>query len=270
MANPKNFLIPISLNGQEIQNFIVQNLGVDPAALGDGQVYYNTVTNRLRWHDGTAWRELNYINDASTTTTTLWSSTQIQNAIDNAMTAGVEYKGGYNATTNTPDLDTTPSGVGQGNMYTVTAAGLFFTENVSIGDVLIAEIDNPTTLADWTIVERNLNTATETSEGTVELATQAEVDAGTAGALVVTASTLIQFIDNNDITESYTQAGVSIGATPGAQVITHNLGSKACRVAVYDSTTGEEYAVSVTHTSINSITIDANGATKTVDVSIGA
>ena len=69
---------------------------------------------------------------------------------------GTSYVGGYNAATNTPDLDTSPSGISRGDMYTVTADGTFFTEAVEVGDLLIAEQDNPTTLAHWTTVNKNL------------------------------------------------------------------------------------------------------------------
>jgi hypothetical protein len=69
---------------------------------------------------------------------------------------GVTYQGGYDANTNTPDLDTSPSGVTKGDMYTVTANGTFFTASVEVGDVLIAEIDSAAVEADWTIVQTNL------------------------------------------------------------------------------------------------------------------
>ena len=79
--------------------------------------------------------------------------------VDGRVASSVEYAGGYNAATNTPDLDTSPSGVTKGDMYTVTAAGTFFTVGVEIGDVLIAEVDNPSVEADWTIVNKNLDAA---------------------------------------------------------------------------------------------------------------
>lgn len=71
----------------------------------------------------------------------------------------VVYQGGYDASTNTPDLDTAPVGVLKGDMYTVTAAGTFYTVDLEIGDVLIAEVDDPAAEADWTIVNKDLNAA---------------------------------------------------------------------------------------------------------------
>ncbi|MHC4316143.1 MAG: hypothetical protein ACYSW3_27185 [Planctomycetota bacterium] len=77
-----------------------------------------------------------------------------KNYVDSAIVGGLVYQGGYNAATNTPDLDSTPSAsIKKGWTYTVTADGLFFTEQVRVGDVLIAEQDAPTTLANWTTVQ---------------------------------------------------------------------------------------------------------------------
>ncbi len=76
------------------------------------------------------------------------------------------YQGGYNAATNTPDLDSSPSAsIKKGWTYTVTADGSFFTEQVRVGDVLIAEQDAPTALGDWTTVQNNIDLATTTTVG---------------------------------------------------------------------------------------------------------
>lgn len=80
--------------------------------------------------------------------------------VDQAVTGALSYQGGYNAATNTPDLDTNPSSsIKKGWTYTVTADGSFFTEQVRVGDVLIAEVDAPTALADWTTVQNNIDLA---------------------------------------------------------------------------------------------------------------
>lgn len=71
------------------------------------------------------------------------------------------FQGGYNAATNTPDLDVSPSAsIKQGWTYAVTAAGNFFGEAVEDGDLLIAESDSPTALSDWTVVQNNIGVAT--------------------------------------------------------------------------------------------------------------
>ena len=71
------------------------------------------------------------------------------------------FQGGYNAATNTPDLDVSPSAsIKQGWTYAVTAAGNFFGEAVEDGDLLIAESDAPTALSSWTVVQNNIGVAT--------------------------------------------------------------------------------------------------------------
>jgi hypothetical protein len=86
--------------------------------------------------------------------------------VDNAVVGGLVYQGGYNAATNTPDLDSSPSAsIKKGWTYTVTADGLFFTEQARVGDVIIAEVDAPTTLADWTTVQNNIDLASASQIG---------------------------------------------------------------------------------------------------------
>ena len=82
------------------------------------------------------------------------------NLVASAIAGGVTYIGDYDAATNTPDLDTSPSGIDQGDMYVVSVAGVFFTANVEVGDQLIAKQDNPTAEAHWSIVQANLDAAT--------------------------------------------------------------------------------------------------------------
>ena len=79
--------------------------------------------------------------------------------VDTKVASSVNYRGGYNASTNSPDLDSSPSGVSIGDMYTVTVAGTFFTVGVEVGDTLIAEVNNASTEAEWTIVNKNLDAA---------------------------------------------------------------------------------------------------------------
>ena len=63
--------------------------------------------------------------------------------VDAAVLGALVYMGGYNATTNTPDLTTSPNSIIQGHFYVVETAGTFFGVNVEIGDSLIAEQDDP-------------------------------------------------------------------------------------------------------------------------------
>lgn len=191
-----------------------------------------------------------------TNTTSGYVATDVQAAIDetktyvdNLATGALINKGGYNASTNSPDLDTTPiAGIKNGWTYVITAAGTFFSEDVQIGDMIIAKQNSPTTLAHWTIVNKNIPdivNASETSAGLVEEATDAEVTAGTAtggtGAkLVVTPAKLRTYLG---IASGLTPAvrysttigdGVSVNIT-----VTHNIGRQFNVVQVYQ--TGSPY-----------------------------
>jgi len=100
------------------------------------------------------------INDdtmASASNTTLATSESIKAYAQSLVASSVEYIGGYNASTNSPDLDTSPSGVTKGDMYTVTTAGTFFTQDLEVGDVLISEQDSPTALTHWSVVNKDLD-----------------------------------------------------------------------------------------------------------------
>ena len=98
--------------------------------------------------------------------TTLPTSASVKAYVDASVVGGLVYQGGYNAATNTQNLDVAPiAGIKKGCTYTVTADGLFFTEQVRVGDVLIAEIDSPTTLADWTTVQNNIDIASASQIG---------------------------------------------------------------------------------------------------------
>jgi hypothetical protein len=97
----------------------------------------------------------------------------VKQYIDDSVAGGLVYQGGYDASTDT----TSPGGYGlqtppnpniikKGWTYTVTADGTFFTtEQLRVGDVLIAEVDAPTVLDDWTTVQNNVDLASLTQVG---------------------------------------------------------------------------------------------------------
>jgi hypothetical protein len=97
--------------------------------------------------------------------TTLPTSAAVKAYVDSSVAGGLIYQGGYNAATNTPDLTTSPNSILKGWTYTVTADGAFFGEQLRVGDVLIAEQDNPSALANWTTVQNNIDLASLTQVG---------------------------------------------------------------------------------------------------------
>ena len=89
--------------------------------------------------------------------------------VDDSVVGGLIYQGGYNAATNVPALDGDFSiAVDKGWTYTVTEPGLFFTEQVRVGDVLISEVDQAagaSSAANWTTVQNNVDLASSTVIG---------------------------------------------------------------------------------------------------------
>lgn len=118
--------------------------------------------------------------------------------VDAAVVGLADLKGGYNAATNTPDLDVAPSGIKKGDTYRVTAAGAFFAANVEIGDTLIADQDDPTLVGHWIILQTNLDGAALTANSLAQFAstTSAELlalisdETGTGALVFATGPTL--------------------------------------------------------------------------------
>ena len=178
--------------------------------------------------------------------------------VDSSNAGQLIYQGGYNASTNTPNLDSPPTGtVNRGFTYTVTVDGLFFTEQVRVGDLLIANIDTPTTLADWTTVQNNVDLADLTTVGI------GNVNAGTGIDVSYTSGTA---------TVSLTAVAARSGsiAVPTSTTYTYPNSITAgstndVLIQLVDSTTGETVYADVTRLSTTTFSVDY-GVTEPTDV----
>ena len=197
--------------------------------------------------------------------------------VDQAVTGALSYQGGYNASTNTPNLDSNPSPnpIKTGWTYTVTADGLFFTEQVRVGDVLIAENDAPTTLAEWTTVQNNVDLADLTTVGIGNVNPGEAIDVsysnGTAtvsvedstatnkGAVIVAPGVGMSVAYSNGtatVTNTQTNSANTFAVTiTDTATVTHNLGTKDVIIQLYDVTTDETVYADVERASTNTATI---------------
>ncbi|MCK4609429.1 MAG: hypothetical protein KAT71_08100 [Gammaproteobacteria bacterium] len=142
--------------------------------------------------------------------------------VDNKVASSVEYQGGYNASTNTPDLDTSPSGVTTGDMYTVTVAGTFFTQDLEVGDVLISEQDNPTVLADWTVVNKDLDASSIkiSYESNADTNAYPDADVTKMGFISVTQAVDLDTMESNIATNNAKVSNVSTALSAGTVTAT--------------------------------------------------
>ena len=222
--------------------------------------------------------------------------------VDTNIVGNLVFQGGYNAATNTPDLDSSPSAsIKKGWSYVVTAAGSFFTETVEVGDFLIAQQDTPTTLAHWVTVQNNIGIATTTTPGIASFADASfavsaagEVtldDTGVSAATYGSASAVPVFavnakgqitsvtntnisIAHTAITDFDTEVNTLIKArefdgtnsgTGTSHTFTHELGTRNVIVQLYDSSTYETVFAKVVRTSTSVVTV-----TTSTSISAGA
>jgi len=166
--------------------------------------------------------------------------------VDDNIAGGLIYQGSYNAATNTPDLDSATSiQVNKGWTYTVTVDGLFFTEQVRVGDVLISEIDQAagaSALANWTTVQNNIDLASLTQVGI------GNVNAGTGISVAYAAGTAT--VTNTENNSDNTATGI-ITAGNLAGTVTHAFGINTIVQTI--SSSGDTVYCDVTRTATTSV-----------------
>ena len=210
--------------------------------------------------------------------------------VDNAVVGGLVYQGGYNAATNTPDLTTSPNSILKGWTYTVTVDGTFFGEQLRVGDVLIAEVNDPSALTDWTTVQNNIDLAslTQVGIGNVNIDGAGNKDglslayaSGTATvgldienlpnlSVAITAADLASIeipLFNGDTSDANERTSIAtILSVANSQIsyattitdtatISHGLNSSDIMVQLYDITTGETVYADVDRISTTQVTI---------------
>lgn len=115
------------------------------------------------------------------------------NIINAAIGSALRYKGDINASTN-PNYPAATVG----DTYVISAAGRIGGASgieVSVGNTIICKTDTAAGAqaavgANWTVLQADLNYATESVPGVVQIASQAEVNAGSNGTKMVTPLTL--------------------------------------------------------------------------------
>jgi len=222
--------------------------------------------------------------------TNIPSTAAIKAYVDGKIGGLGNLEGGWDASIGVFPTGSSPvSGTKKGDYWYVTFGGTVGGATFSIGDVIVAKVDNAsvTVASDWIQLEVNRDqatestlglvtlatstevntgtnatdavtpatlsgrTATETRTGLAEIATQTEVNTGTDDATIVTPLKLKTLLDNR--TGGYA-ANVGDG-TATSFALTHSLGTRDVVVGIYDNTTYEEVITDVVLTSTSVVTV---------------
>jgi len=201
------------------------------------------------------------------------------------------YQGGYDATTAAPS-----TGVKQGWTYAVTVAGTgnpagFWSPTLEVGDLVIANVDTPTTAADWTEINKNIDVATATVQGIVNVPTagglkvtagaiemadagagagsvgaadkslsittdaKGRVTARTEQAIAIAASQVSNFCAEVESCQTAREKVGTIGSAT-SWTITHNFGTRNVVATVYqNSGSYQEVKTTVTRPTVNTVVI---------------
>ena len=149
--------------------------------------------------------------------------------VDDSVTGVNIFQGGYDAATNTPNLDNNPSSgaINLGFSYVVTVAGNFFSSAVGVGDFIIAKQDNPTLESNWTVVPSTVSLATAGNDSGASAAVR-----GTAGF-----DSSYFTVNSTGFTSLLTVSGLTSGTYNNANVTVDTKGRVTGIAAGTDSDT---------------------------------
>jgi hypothetical protein len=193
-----------------------------------------------------------------------WNSTAWVRAVT-TITGAMTFRGGIAASANAP------SGPANGDTYVFTSAGTLNgtwspAETVAIGDQAIW--DSAATA--WRYIQGNIVSASTSVEGTIQLATQGEVSAGSNAQKAVTPSTLAGYVPDNALTARLARrvtTNITSLAANTPQTITHGLNlANASDLAVACWQGGATVELAVNSSSANAITVESNVALSNVRV----
>ncbi len=201
------------------------------------------------------------------------------------------FQGGYDASVAPPS-----AGVKTGWTYAVTVAGTgggFFNPTLEVGDLIIANSDTPTTAADWTEINKNIDVATATiqgianfptagglsvSAGAVSLAdagagagsvgsasqslsittdAKGRVTARSAQAIAITSSQVTNFATSVSSIIANTKFTDRIGdGVSVSYIVPHNLSNINVMVQCFNNSTGETIYATVVRVDPDNVQVD--------------
>lgn len=209
------------------------------------------------------------INDAIQSGTFTWSSNKIKNYVETyigqSLTGALIYQpGGYIPATvqgsMTAPLPITAATIKTGMTWVVTANGWVGNDPVSIGDHIIANVDNASnTPANYQIIEKGIPDivdATEAVKGLIQIATDIEAIAGTNATKAMTPKTTKAVLDAKIKSKTW-QIGDGSSVT---FTLTHGWGTRNLDFVCWRNADNRKVNVSCVPTTDNDVQIDVLAA----------
>jgi hypothetical protein len=257
----RKFLTPIDLNRLELQNAVVQNLATDPESAVDGQIYYNTATDRLRVYANGSWSDVGAVTSVSGTANEISVSASTGSITiglaENLITPGdLTVTGNLTVSGSTTYINTETIQLADNIIVLNSNATGSASENAGIE---IERGDDPNVSVRW---NESSNKWEFTNDGTnySEIAS-ASVVSGIDSRLT-TAESDIDLLESQVSVLASASAGftnkaaVNIGnASATSFAIDHNLGTSDVLVQVYDNATFDTVEVDVVRTTSNRVTV---------------
>ena len=266
----RKYLTSIDLNQNELLNGAIQVLAVDPGSPVEGQIYYNSASNRLRTYNGATWNEyaiggstnLSFSRDGTTVTVESNTGTNailpiatptlagVMSAADKDKLDDIELNADVTDTTNVDaagatmnaDTDVSTNGwvLDQDNMSSdddtkvpTQQSVKAYVDNIISGLTALEAVDIDT-LAEINAIIGDATLVSEEATDTTNFDFVIDEDnmASDLATKVPTQQSVKAYVDNNILTKFSETIGNGAATTI---VSTHNIGSRACTAQVFET-----------------------------------
>jgi hypothetical protein len=229
--NPVNFYSPIDLQENELRKHVVEKIAGNASTPAEARFWYDTVAKKIKYYNGTS-----------------------------VVTVGDQTPGAMTYRGTIPITATEPVAPATGDVYIFSGAGVttnFGAQDVQAGDFVVYNG------ATWDVIQGNVVIASTTAAGIVELATDAETQAGTDATRAVTPEGLANDYLAKGITASQSIAQNLTANTDVTYTFT-NLASVMSFIVL--NSTGDQIFLDARKTGANTVRLNSNVALTGVEV----
>lgn len=250
---PINFFASVDLDQQQIQSVAFQTLSADPSPAVEGQFYFNTVTDRLRFYD---------------LTNTAWIEVGNSTGVTSVSAAGGLTETGTSSAPIIEALYTSASNI----ILTAASSTTLATDSTFIASVgnnvekyLISDL--------VTLIGSGVSSVTTTDGTFIDLTP----NTATPGAVTVTADlsatgtpTSAKFLCGNNTWTTVSQSSTYAASIGGSTTVsvTHSLGTLDVIVQLFNNATGETIFAEVDRTGADNVSIGFSTAPSAASIRV--